>query len=76
MYMSDLIISDEQIWGNYGKVLNPKTKKYVRLGSPLSMNAIYNLEHNSEWKKRVNYIIENHGVFGQKLKNYLEKKEK
>ena len=42
-------MSDEQIWGNYGKVLNPKTKKYVRLGSPLSMNAIYNLEHNSEW---------------------------
>lgn len=74
--MSDLTISNEQIWGNYGKVLNPKTLRYVRIGSPQSMTAIYNLEHNNEWKKRVDYIIENHSVFGKKLDTYLQKKTK
>jgi hypothetical protein len=39
------------------------------------MNAIYNLDHTEEWEKRVNYIIENHGIFGEKLKKYLQKKE-
>jgi hypothetical protein len=74
--MSVLTMSDEQIWGYYGKVLNPKTLRYVRIGSPQSMTAIYNLEHNDEWKKHVNYIIENHGIFGEKLKKYLQKKIK
>ena len=74
--MSDLSVNDKEIWGNYGKVLNPKTKKYVRLGDPQSMSAIYELEHNDEWKRRVQYIIENHGVFGEKLKKYLQKKQK
>ena len=31
---------------------------------------------NTEWEKRVIYIIENHGVFGEKLKKYLQKKTK
>jgi hypothetical protein len=66
---------DQIIWGYYGKVLNPKTLKYLRIGSPQSMNAIYNLDHTEEWEKRVNYIIENHGIFGEKLKKYLQKKE-
>lgn len=74
--MSDSFLSDEEIWGYYGKVLNPKTLKYIRIGSPQSMTAIYNLEHNDEWKKRVNYIIENHGIFGKKLDTYLQKKQK
>jgi hypothetical protein len=74
--MSNLTISDEQIWENYGKVLNPKTLKYIRIGSPQSMTSIYNLEHNDEWEKRVNYIIENHGIFGKKLDTYLQKKTK
>ena len=74
--MSDSFLSEEQIWGSYGKVLNPKTLKYVRIGSPQSMTAIYNLEHNDEWKKRVDYIIENHGIFGKKLDTYLQKKIK
>lgn len=74
--MTDLILSEEQIWGYYGKVLNPKTLRYVRIGSPQSMSAIYNLEHTDVWKKRVDYIIENHSVFGEKLKQYLQKKQK
>jgi hypothetical protein len=74
--MSEIILNEEQIWGHYGKVLNPKTLKYIRLGSPQSMTAIYNLVHNDEWEKRVNYIIENHGIFGEKLKKYLQKKDK
>ena len=74
--MSDLILSEEQIWGYYGKVLNPKTLRYVRIGSPQSMSAIYILEHTDVWKKRVDYIIENHSVFGEKLKQYLQKKQK
>lgn len=72
--MSDLSVNDKEIWGNYGKVLNPKTKKYVRLGDPQSMSAIYELEHNDEWKRRVQYIIENHGSFGKKLETYLHNK--
>jgi hypothetical protein len=67
-------LTDEQIWGIYGKVLNPKTKKYIRLGDPQSMLAIYELEHNDEWTHRVNYIIENHSVFGKKLELYLQNK--
>ena len=39
------------------------------------MKAINELEHNVEWKKRVEYIIANHSVFGKKLENYLRKKE-
>ena len=74
--MSNSFLSDEQIWGYYGKVLNPKTLRYIRIGSPQSMTAIYNLDHNTEWEKRVIYIIENHGVFGEKLKKYLQKKTK
>lgn len=74
--MSDLILSEEQIWGYFGKVLNPKTLRYVRIGTPQSMTTIYNLQHTDVWEKRVNYIIENHGVFGEKLKKYLQKKQK
>lgn len=72
--MSDLSVNDTTIWGNYGKVLNLKTKKYVRLGDPQSMSAIYELEHNDEWNRRVQYIIENHSVFGKKLEAYLNNK--
>ena len=74
--MSDLSVHDTEIWGNYGRVLHPKTKKYVRLGDPKSMNAIYELEHNDEWERRVEYIIENHGDFGKKLEMYLHNKLK
>ena len=63
------------IWDNYGHVLNTKTNKYVRLGSNESMKVIYELEHDAEWKKRVEYIMKNHGVFGRKLANYLQNKE-
>jgi hypothetical protein len=38
--MSDLILSEEQIWGYFGKVLNPKTLRYVRIGTPQSMTSI------------------------------------
>lgn len=62
------------IWDNYGYVLNIKTNKYVRIGSNESMKAINQLEHNSEWKKRVEYIITNHNIFGKKLEQYLQKK--
>jgi hypothetical protein len=72
--MSDSILTEQEIWGNYGRVLNPKTKKYVRIGSPESMSAIYELEHNDEWTTRITYIIENHVVFGKKLETYLQKK--
>ena len=63
-----------KIWGNYGHVFNAKTNKYVRIGSNESLRAINELEHDDEWKKRVNYIIKNHGVFGKKLEKYLQKK--
>lgn len=63
-----------KIWGYYGHVLNAKTNKYVRLGGNESMRVINELEHDDEWKKRVNYIIKNHGVFGKKLEKYLQKK--
>jgi len=66
----------KDIWGNFGHVLNKKTNKYVRLGSSESMRAINELDHNDEWKKRVEYIIKNHGIFGKKLEKYLEKKNK
>ena len=63
------------IWNNYGHVLNPKTNKYVRLGSSESMRVINELEHNEEWRQRVDYIIQNHSTFGKKLENYLRKKQ-
>ena len=66
----------DKIWGVYGKVLNPNTNTYVRIGSPASMKAINDLEHNAEWKKRVNYIISHHPGFGKKLETYLSKKTK
>ena len=65
-----------KIWDNYGYILNIKTNKYVRIGSNESMKAINQLEHNSEWKKRVEYIINNHNSFGKKLEEYLQKKQK
>ena len=74
--MSDSFLGDKEIWGYYGKVLNPKTLKYIRIGTPSSMTAIYNLEHNDTWKKHVDYIIENHSVFGKKLNTYLQNKSK
>lgn len=64
----------KDIWNNYGHVLNPRTNKYVRLGSSESMRAIYELERNDEWTKRVEYIKNNHGMFGRKLEKYLQKK--
>jgi hypothetical protein len=64
------------IWNNYGHVLNTKTNKYIRLGSNASMKVINELVHDDEWKKRVEYIIKNHGIFGKKLEKYLEKKNK
>jgi hypothetical protein len=72
----NLLGGSNNIWDNYGHVLNTKTNKYIRLGSNESMRVINELEHNNEWKKRVKYIIENHGVFGKKLEKYLEKKIK
>jgi hypothetical protein len=66
--------SSNNIWDNYGHVLNTKTNKYIRLGSKESMKVINELEHNNEWEKRVTYIIENHGIFGKKLEKYLQKK--
>ncbi len=62
----------DKIWGIYGKVLNPNTNKYVRIGSNESMKVIYDLERNREWEKRVHYIIEHHKGFGKKLENYLK----
>ena len=62
------------IWDIYGRVLNPKTKKYIRIGSSESMKVISELEKNNEWKKRVNYIVTHHKCFGEKLKKYLERK--
>jgi hypothetical protein len=67
-------LTDEQIWGNYGRVLNPKTKKYVRIGDPKSLSVIYNLEHNDEWNRRVEYMIGSHCGFGKKLEIYLQNK--
>ena len=64
----------QTIWGIYGKVLNPKTNRYIRIGTPASMKAIYDLKHDNEWYKRVHYMIKNDMYFGVKLKNYLEKK--
>lgn len=63
-----------KIWGYYGHVFNSKTNKYARLGGNESMRVINELEHDDEWKKRVNYIIKNHGAFGKKLETYLQKK--
>jgi len=60
------------IWGIYGKVLNPNTNKYVRIGSNESIKAIKDLKHNAEWKKRVKYIITHHKGFGEKLEKYLQ----
>lgn len=62
------------IWDIYGRVLNPKTKKYIRIGSSESMKVISELEKNNEWNKRVNYIITHNNFFGEKLKKYLERK--
>jgi hypothetical protein len=73
---NNLLGGYNNIWDNYGRVLNTKTNKYIRLGSNKSMRVINELEHNDEWKKRVEYIINNHGVFGKKLEKYLQKKEK
>ena len=63
------------IWDNYGQVLNSKTNKYVRLGSNDSMKVINELEHNVEWKKRVEYIIAHHGVLVKNLKIIYEKRK-
>lgn len=65
--------SHDKIWGVYGKVYNPTTNKYVRLGSSESMRVIKELEHNYEWQNRVEYIIKNHKGFGDKLQKYLQK---
>lgn len=63
------------VWGIFGKVFSPKSKTYVRLGSPKSMKVIRDeLPRNAEWNKRVKYIIQNHSSFGEKLKKYLDKK--
>ena len=62
------------IWDIYGRVLNEKTKKYIRIGSSESMKVISELEKNNEWKKRVNYIITHDKCFGEKMKKYLERK--
>lgn len=65
-------LKQNKIWGNYGKVLNIKTNKYVRIGSYESIKAISLLKRDSEWKKRVDYIVK-HSKFGEKLKKYLYK---
>lgn len=59
------------IWGIYGKVYNPSTHTYVRIGTNQSMKAIGDLKRDAEWKKRVDYIISHHKGFGEKLKHYL-----
>lgn len=57
-------------WIQYGMVWSPRTKKFVRIGSPLSIGVIRNeLERNNEWRKRVQYLCERGGKFGEKLKN-------
>ena len=59
------------IWGIYGKVLNPKTNKYIRIGTNESVKVIGDLKRDTEWKKRVDYIIKHHKGFGKKLETYL-----
>jgi len=65
----------DKIWGNYGKVLNIKTNKYVRIGSYASIKAIGELKRDAEWEKRVNYITSRNPFFGKRLTRYLEKNE-
>lgn len=68
-------VSNKKInpWNKYGSVYSSKHKKYYRLGSPQSIKVIVNeLYRDKEWKKRVNYMMNNNGSFAMQLKKHLK----
>jgi hypothetical protein len=60
------------IWGKYGSVFNPNSNSYVRIGSLQSLNVIVNiLERDAEWKKKIDYMMNQKGPFGKQLRDAL-----
>ena len=65
-------LDNKMIWGRLGSVYNPKTKKYLRLGTTSSFNVIRDeLVRDKEWYKRVKFMAKRRGAFGDKLKTLL-----
>ena len=65
-------LDNKMIWGKLGSVYSPKKKHYLRLGTSESFNVIRDeLVRDKEWYKRVKFMAERGGVFGDKLKTLL-----
>jgi hypothetical protein len=60
------------VWGKIGSVYSPKLRRYVRLSPGVAVNVIVNeLPRNSEWHRRVNYIVKQRTPTGKELKRLL-----
>lgn len=63
------------IWGKFGSVYNPRTRRYMRIGlDNQTYKVIANeLPRNQEWHKRVKFMANNfeRTEFGKKLKELL-----